>query len=49
MGLDLVASGALLDRLALPPGVEVRHCGDLAIRGKEARVAAYALSHRSLD
>ena len=49
MGLDLVASGALLDRLALPPGVEAKHCGDLAIRGKEARVAAYALSHRSLD
>ena len=49
MGLDLVASGALLDRLALPLGVEVKHCGDLAIRGKEARVAAYALSHRSLD
>ena len=42
MGLDLVASGALLDRLALPLGVEVKHCGDLAIRGKEARVAAYA-------
>jgi adenylate cyclase len=49
MGLDLVASGALLDRLALPPGVEAKHCGDLAIRGKEARVAAYALSRRSLD
>ena len=49
MGLDLVASGALLDRLALPPGVEAKHCGDLAIRGKEARVAAYALSRRSPD
>ena len=38
-GLDLVVSGPLLDRLALPPGVEATRCGDLAIRGKEARVA----------
>jgi adenylate cyclase len=43
-GLDLVVSGPLLDQLALPPGVEATRCGDLAIRGKEARVAAYSLS-----
>jgi adenylate cyclase len=45
-GLDLVVSGALLDRLALPPGVEATRCGELAIRGKEARVAAYSLSRQ---
>ena len=43
-GLDLVASGRLLGRLALPSGVEATPCGDLAIRGKEARVDAYGLT-----
>ena len=43
-GFDLVASGDLLDRLVLPPGVAATHCGDLTLRGKEARVAAYALT-----
>jgi adenylate cyclase len=42
--LDLVASGALLNRLTLPPGIEATRCGDLALRGKEAPVAAYGLS-----
>ncbi len=42
-GLDLVASGALLERLTLPPGVDAARCGDLALRGKEAPVAAYGL------
>ena len=43
-GPDLVVSGALLDRLALPPGVEATRCGDLALRGKEAPVTAYGLT-----
>jgi adenylate cyclase len=43
-GLDLVASDVLLKRLALPPGVEATHCGELALRGKEARVMAYSRS-----
>ena len=43
-GLDLVVSGSLLHRLELPPGVEARLCGELELRGKEARVAAYSLS-----
>jgi adenylate cyclase len=43
-GLDLVASGALLERLALPPDIEATRCGELALRGKEARVAAYSLA-----
>ena len=43
-GLDLVVSGSLLERLALPPGVEARRCGELALRGKEAPVSAYNLS-----
>jgi adenylate cyclase len=43
-GLDLVVSDALLRRLELPPGIEVRRCGDLDLRGKEAPVAAYSLS-----
>jgi len=42
--LDLVVSGALLERLALPPGVLATRCGELALRGKEARVAAYSLT-----
>jgi adenylate cyclase len=44
MGLDLVVSGALLDRLPLPPGVGAQRCGELALRGKEVRVAAYSLT-----
>jgi adenylate cyclase len=43
-GYDLVASETLLARLTLPPGVTASHCGDLELRGKEARVAAYSLS-----
>jgi hypothetical protein len=43
-GLDLVISGALLDHLVLPPGVEAQWCGELDLRGKEARVVAYGLT-----
>jgi adenylate cyclase len=43
-GLELVASGALVERLALPPGIEARRRGELALRGKEAVVAAYSLA-----
>jgi class 3 adenylate cyclase len=46
MGLDLVVSGALLERLALPEGVQAARCGELSLRGKETRVAAFALSGR---
>jgi adenylate cyclase len=42
--LDLVVSGSLLERLELPPGIDARLCGELELRGKEARVAAYSLS-----
>ena len=34
----------LLQSIALPAGIEATPCGDLAIRGKEARVAAYSLA-----
>ena len=44
MGLDLVASGAVLERLALPPGVEETRCGELALRGKTTPVAAHSLT-----
>jgi adenylate cyclase len=40
-GLDLVISGPLLQRLTLPSGVTATPCGDLEIRGKEARVTAF--------
>jgi adenylate cyclase len=43
-GLDLVASGALLARLELPAGVQAERFGELELRGKEERVAAYGLS-----
>lgn len=43
-GFDLVASGELLARLTLPPGVQATHCGELALRGKETPVAAYHLA-----
>jgi class 3 adenylate cyclase len=46
MGLELVASGVLLERLTLPPDIEATRCGELALRGKEARVAAFALTDR---
>jgi adenylate cyclase len=42
--LDLVVSGALLERLTLPPGVEATRCGELALRGKDAPVTAYGLA-----
>ncbi|MDX1375267.1 MAG: adenylate/guanylate cyclase domain-containing protein [Burkholderiales bacterium] len=45
--LQLVVSGVLLERLALPPGVEARPCGELDLRGKDARVAAYSLGERT--
>jgi adenylate cyclase len=43
-GRDLVVSGALLERLELPVGIQSARCGELELRGKEARVAAYDLS-----
>ena len=43
-GLDLVASGALLQQLTLPASVEATRCGELALRGKEAPVAAFSLT-----
>ena len=43
-GLDLVASGALLERVTLPAGVGSARCGELSLRGKEAPVAAYRLT-----
>jgi class 3 adenylate cyclase len=42
--LDLVVSGALLERIVLPAGIVATRCGELALRGKEARVAAYSLT-----
>jgi len=46
-GAELVVSGTLLDKLALPPGIAATPCGELALRGKEASVAACALSSAS--
>jgi adenylate cyclase len=43
-GRDLVVSGALLERLELPAGLEAGRCGELELRGKEARVAAWGVS-----
>ena len=43
-GFDLVVSGALLERVSLPAGIEATRCGELALRGKEAPVAAYRLT-----
>src|SRR5215468_11066941 len=43
MNLGLVVSGALLERLALPDGVRAARCGELALRGKDARVDPYIL------
>jgi adenylate cyclase len=43
-GRELVVSGTLLERLELPVDVRAAHCGELELRGKDARVAAYDLS-----
>ena len=43
-GLDLVASGELMERLTLPPDIEVTRRGELALRGKAAPVVAYSLA-----
>jgi adenylate cyclase len=48
-GRDLVASGEVLQRLILPAGVVAERCGELELRGKEARVTAYALSGALAD
>lgn len=48
-GLDLVASETLLARLTLPENVQASRCGELELRGKEARVAAYSLSSRGAE
>jgi adenylate cyclase len=40
----LVISGALLERLVLPPGVDATSCGELDLRGKERPVTAYGLT-----
>jgi adenylate cyclase len=40
--LDLVVSGPLLARLALPPSVEATMCGDLVIRGRRPAWPAIA-------
>ena len=42
--LELVVSGALLERLSLPPGLNAVRFGELELRGKEARVVAYSLT-----
>jgi adenylate cyclase len=44
MGLDLVISGALLERLVLPAGIVATACGELDLRGKHAAVPAYGLT-----
>ena len=46
-GLDVVVSGALLARLTLPAEVRAERFGELALRGKEERVDAYALSEEA--
>lgn len=43
-GFDLVASRAVLEHLALPPDIQATPCGELALRGKAASVAAYGLT-----
>jgi adenylate cyclase len=43
-GRDLVASGEVLEHLTLPAGIVAERCGELELRGKDARVIAYALS-----
>jgi adenylate cyclase len=43
-GLELVASGSLLERLELPAGLEAGYREELALRGKGERVAAYGIS-----
>ena len=43
-GRDLVVSGDLLEGLELPVGLQAERCGELELRGKEARVVAYGLS-----
>jgi hypothetical protein len=48
-GHEIVASGALLDRLTLPAGVVARLCEELTLRGKEERVTAYALEDGSIS
>lgn len=43
-GLALVASEAIVGRLALPAGLAARPCGALALRGMERRVAACSVT-----
>jgi adenylate cyclase len=43
-GDRVLASAALVDRIALPPEIAKRSLGDLRLRGKEADIALYALT-----
>jgi adenylate cyclase len=43
-GDHVLASGDLIDRLELPPGIAKRSLGDLRLRGKGADLALYALT-----
>lgn len=43
-GLELVASEAIVARVALPAALAARPCGALALRGKERRVAACSVT-----
>jgi adenylate cyclase len=43
-GDRVLASGDLIDRLELPPGIAKRSLGDLRLRGKGADLALYALT-----
>jgi adenylate cyclase len=47
-GHRIIASDALLDRIgALPPGIEKRALGPIALRGKERALTLYALAERA--
>jgi adenylate cyclase len=43
-GDHVLASGDLIDRLELPPGIAKRSLGDLRLRGKGTDLALYALT-----
>lgn len=43
-GLELVVSDALLAQLRLPAGLQSVRCGELELRGKDARVVAFGVS-----
>jgi len=47
-GQDVIASGAVLDGVTLPPGIVARSLGPMALRGKAEPIELFALTRAAV-